>query len=47
MQHKEEDVNTRNSAKEWLDTNGVHPDTSGYYQIADVVYRNFIANFCQ
>ena len=41
-------VNTRNStAKEWLDTNGVHPDTSGYYQIADVVYRNFIANFCQ
>lgn len=47
MQHKEEDVNTRNSVKEWLDTNGVHPDTSGYYQIADVVYRNFIANFCQ
>ena len=41
-------VNTRNSTtKEWLDTNGVHPDTSGYYQIADVVYRNFIANFCQ
>ena len=41
-------VNTRNSTtKEWLDTNGVHPDTPGYYQIADVVYRNFIANFCQ
>ena len=47
MQHKEENVNTRNSVKEWLDTNGVHPDTSGYYQIADAVYRNFIANFCQ
>ena len=41
-------VNTRNSTtKEWLDTNGVHPDMSGHYQIADVVYRNFIANFCQ
>lgn len=41
-------VNARNSAAtEWMDTNGVHPDTSGYYQIADVVYRNFIANFCQ
>lgn len=41
-------VNVRNStAVEWMDTNGVHPDTSGYYQIADVVYRNFIANFCQ
>ena len=28
-------------------TNGVHPELSGYLQIADVVYRNFVANFCQ
>ena len=49
MQHNAGvNVNTRNSTtKEWLDINGIHPDTSGYYQIADVVYRNFIANFCQ
>lgn len=40
-------VNTRNSKTERLDTNGVHPSLGGYYQIADVVYRNFVANFCQ
>ena len=48
MPHTEKAVNVRNSGtKEWMDTNGVHPATNGYYQIADVVYRNFIANFCQ
>ena len=40
-------VNTRNAKTEKRGTNGVHPATEGYYQIADVVYRNFVANFCQ
>ena len=40
-------VNTRNSATEWMDTNEMHPSMCGYYQIADVAYRNIIANFCQ
>lgn len=41
-------VNTRNTdATEWIDTNGVHPDNNGYLSIGDVVYRNFVANFCQ
>lgn len=48
MPHNEFSVNARNTAdKEWRDTNGVHPNTTGYYQIADVVFRNFVANFCQ
>ena len=38
-------VNTRNtSITEVRGTNGVHPSTEGYMQIADVVYRNMIAN---
>lgn len=40
-------VNSRSVITEKRGTNGVHPDTSGYYQIADVVFRNFVANFCQ
>lgn len=40
-------VNTRNSKTEWVGSNGVHPSTAGYYQIADVAYRNYIANYCQ
>ena len=47
MPHTDKAVNTRSTVKEWVDTNGVHPSNEGYYQIADVVYRNFIANFCQ
>lgn len=47
MPHTDKAVNTRSTVKEWVDTNGVHPSNDGYYQIADVVYRNFIANFCQ
>lgn len=47
MPHSDKAVNTRSTVKEWVDTNGVHPSNEGYYQIADVVYRNFIANFCQ
>ena len=34
-------VNTRNqSVTETIGTNGVHPSTAGYYQIADTIYRN-------
>lgn len=47
MPNKKVPVNTRNSRTENIDTNGVHPYEAGYYQIADIVYRNFIANFCQ
>lgn len=47
MLHNEKVVNTRSTVKEWMDTNGVHPSNEGYLQIGDVVYRNFIANFCQ
>lgn len=32
-------VNTRNVSTEMRGTNGIHPDTSGQYQIADVAYR--------
>ena len=47
MPYSETNVNTRSTVKEKLGTNGVHPSTEGYYQIADTVFRNFIANFCQ
>ena len=47
MQSAEAAVNTRNSRMERLDTNGVHPANEGYMQIADVVYRNFVANYCK
>lgn len=41
-------VNSRNnSSTDKVGTNDVHPSTNGYYQIADVVFRNFVANFCQ
>lgn len=36
-------VNTRNSDTETYQSNGVHPATSGYYQIADAVYRDITA----
>lgn len=48
MPHAERAVNTRNTkVTEWVDTNGLHPDKSGYLSIGDVCYRNFVANFCQ
>lgn len=48
MPFHEKDVNTRNSSyKEYVGNNDVHPDNKGYYQIADAVYRSFIANYCQ
>lgn len=47
MPQEDAPVNTRSSVTEKRGTNGVHPANEGYLQIADVVYRNFIANFCQ
>ena len=48
MPYTQKDVNTRNTtSKERIGTNGVHPSNSGYLQIGDVVYRNFIKEFCQ
>lgn len=38
-------VNSRNATTEKRGTNGVHPDTSGYLQIADAVYREFVNTF--
>lgn len=35
-------VNVRNETTETYQTNGVHPAQSGYYQIADACYRDFI-----
>ena len=39
-------VNNRNPITEDRQTNGFHPATPGYYQIADVAYRDFIRTFC-
>ena len=36
-------VNRRNPALETYGTNGIHPDRSGYLQIADAVYRSILA----
>ena len=35
-------VNVRNTKTEIYQTNGVHPANSGYMQIADAVYREFV-----
>lgn len=35
-------VNTRSTKTETLGTNGVHPDISGYYQIADGCFRALV-----
>ena len=32
---------------ERYDWNAVHPSDAGYYQIADAIYRNIVARFCQ
>jgi len=47
MQAATAPVNSRNSATEVRGTNGVHPGTDGYYQIADAIYRDFVRTFCQ
>ena len=39
-------VNTRNAKTEERGTNGVHPDQTGYLQIADVIYRCIVNNYC-
>ena len=40
MMFAEQIANTRSDQKINIQTNGVHPATSGYYQIADVAIRN-------
>ena len=40
-------VNSRNSTTEARGSNGVHPETAGYNQIADAVWRDFVRTFCQ
>ncbi|MFA7172897.1 MAG: hypothetical protein WC340_05700 [Kiritimatiellia bacterium] len=40
-------VNTRNAKTEKRGINGVHPSKEGYDQIADVVFRNFVAKYCR
>jgi lysophospholipase L1-like esterase len=40
MQAVNMSANTRNNTMELVQSNGVHPALSGYYQIADVCYRN-------
>lgn len=41
-------VNTRNANfTEPYANNTVHPGTPGYMQVADSVFRHFVANFCQ
>ena len=42
MQTSTRPVNARNSTLEEYQSNGVHPAKPGYYQIADVCYRDFV-----
>jgi hypothetical protein len=42
MQTSTRTVNVRNSTTETYQSNGIHPATSGYYQIADACYRDFV-----
>lgn len=39
-------VNARNSTTESVGSNGIHPASSGKYQIADIGYRDFIRTYC-
>ncbi len=41
MPNAQKPVNNRSSVTETVGTNGVHPSTDGYYQIADAAYRSF------
>ncbi|MBQ7873532.1 MAG: SGNH/GDSL hydrolase family protein [Oscillospiraceae bacterium] len=41
MPRTEKPANNRSSSTEIIGTNGVHPSTNGYYQIADAAYRAF------
>ncbi|MDM0922490.1 BppU family phage baseplate upper protein [Clostridium perfringens] len=40
-------VNTRSTKTELRGTNGVHPTMEGYYQIADVAYRQLVKDLLQ
>ena len=40
-------VNTRSTKTELRGTNGVHPTMEGYYQIADVAYRQLVRDLLQ
>ncbi|HII4461597.1 TPA: hypothetical protein ACY4SU_001860 [Clostridium perfringens] len=40
-------VNTRSTKTELRGTNGVHPTMDGYYQIADVAYRQLVKDLLQ
>lgn len=42
MPHTERNANIRTTQKEYVQTNGVHPENDGYMQIADAVTRNFL-----
>jgi hypothetical protein len=45
MSYSSAAVNTRSATIENRGTNGVHPATAGYYQIADSVFREFVNYF--
>lgn len=47
MPEQDVPVNSRSAKTEKRGVNGVHPAQAGYFQIADAVFRNFVANFCQ
>lgn len=47
MQDELVKVNTRSTKTELRGTNGVHPATEGYYQIADVAYRQLVKDLLQ
>ena len=42
MPSRQKPANTRTGVTETFGTNGVHPSTAGYYQIADAAYRSLI-----
>ena len=45
MPSTQKPVNNRSDVKETIGTNGVHPSTAGYYQIADAAYRSLCEIF--
>jgi hypothetical protein len=47
MPYTQKPVNNRNALMEDVGTNDIHPSDSGYLQIGDVGYRDFVVNFCQ
>lgn len=47
MQQTTTAVNSRNATTESRGSNGVHPASQGYLQIADAAWRDFIRTYCQ